>query len=68
MKQIKVLELISGVEFEFSSCLTDAINLKCRDMSMQVKEATIRLTANEDIYQRDNKINNLPNSEKTKHW
>ncbi|XP_053087803.1 protein Mpv17 isoform X2 [Pangasianodon hypophthalmus] len=43
MKQIKGLELISGIELAFGSCSTGATNMKSKEISMQVKEAIIRL-------------------------
>ena len=43
MRQIKVLEMTSGVEFAFGSCLTEDITLMSKKISTQVKEANTRL-------------------------
>ena len=42
MKQIKGVKLIQGIELAFGSCLTEAINMKPEEVSMQIKEAIIR--------------------------
>ena len=51
MNQIKGLELISGIELAFGSYLTGAINMKSKEISMQVKEAE----KTKWIYQRNSK-------------
>ena len=43
MKQIKCLELISCFILAFGSCLTEAINMKSKGISVQGKEASIWL-------------------------
>ena len=43
MKQIKGLELISGIELVFLSCLTGTTDIKSKEISEQVKETIIRL-------------------------
>ena len=55
MKQIKDLELISGVELAFGSCLTGAINMKSKDTLIQVKEAIIRMKTH-DKSERQQKL------------
>ena len=42
-KDIKGLELFSGVELAFSSCLTGVNNMKSKEISVQLKEAVVRL-------------------------
>ena len=66
MKQIKGLELISGVELPFGICLNGAIKINSEEMSVKVEEAITRLkNLNKSI--RDSKdfwngqINHLPN-------
>lgn len=43
MKRIKDLVLISGSELVFGSCLPGAVNIKYKEVSMQVMEVIIRL-------------------------
>ena len=42
MKQRRDVELISDAEWSFESCLTGAIKMKFKDISMQVKDIDIR--------------------------
>lgn len=49
MKQIKGLEVISSIELGFGICLTRAVStmMKSKELSEQVKEATIKMRKEE---------------------